>query len=67
MKVGDLVMHKKKKDQEVDHRSDWGFGYIIEVHRTMYKNHVPFVSVFWPSWKKTTKGSQVYLEVVNEN
>ena len=73
MKVGDLVMHKKEDctdhvaAKEVDHRSAWGLGYVIEVHRTMYKNHIPFVSVYWPVWKKTTKGSQVYLEVVNEN
>ena len=67
MKVGDLVMHKKKKNKEVDHRREWGFGYVIEVHRTMYENHVPIVTVFWPSWKKTTKGSQVYLEVLSEN
>ena len=65
MKVGDLVMHKKK-DQEVDHRRNWGVGFVIEVHRTMYKNHIPFVTVIWPKWNKETKGSQDYLEVVSE-
>ena len=67
MKVGDLVTNKKKKDQEVDHRREWGYGYVIKVHRTMYENHVPFVSVYWPTWNKTTKGSQAYLEVLSEN
>ena len=70
MKVGDLVMHKKKAWtflEDAKEHDERGFGYVIEVHRTMYKNHVPFVSVYWPSWKKTTKGSQVYLEVLNEN
>ena len=61
MKVGDLVQQRLKEHNE------WGYGYVIEVHRTMYKNHLPFVSVYWPVWKKTTKGSQVYLEVLSEN
>ena len=45
---------------------EWGIGYVIEVHRTMYENHVPFVTVIWPKWNKETKGSQAYLEVINE-
>ena len=61
MKLGDLVKQKGAN------RYDWGYGYVIKVHRTMYKNHVPFVSVYWPLWNKTTKGSQVYLEVLSEN
>ena len=61
MKVGDLVQQRMKRHDE------WGYGYVIKVHRTMYKNHVPFVSVYWPTWQKIVKGSQVYLEVVNEN
>ena len=69
MKVGDLVMHKKKDSTdhvvEVDHRREWGVGYVIEVHRTMYENHVPFVTVFWPKWNTETKGSQVYLEAIS--
>ena len=63
MKVGDLV----QQTALLEARDDWGYGYVIEVHRTMYKNHVPFVSVYWPTWKKIVKGSQVYLEVLNEN
>ena len=65
MKVGDLVIHKRKESQQVDHRREWGVGYVIEVHRTMYANHVPFVTVIWPKWNTETKGSQVYLEVIN--
>lgn len=61
MKVGDIVR------QQQDTGNEWGYGYIIEVHRTMYENHIPFVSVYWPSWNKTTKGSQAYLEVLSEN
>ena len=63
MKVGDLV----QQTALLEARDDWGYGYVIEVHRTMYENHVPFVSVYWPTWSKTTKGSQVYLEVISEN
>lgn len=61
MKVGDLVK------QTEDTGNEWGYGYIIKVHRTMYENHVPFVSVYWPTWNKTTKGSQAYLEVLSAN
>lgn len=60
MKVGDLVQ------QSDDPNDDWGYGYVIKVHRTMYENHVPFVSVYWPTWKKITKGSQAYIEVLSE-
>ncbi len=63
MKLGDLVKQRGKCRP----KDDWGYGYVIKVHRTMYKNHVPFVSVYWPLWNKTTKGSQVYLEVLSEN
>ena len=65
MKVGDLVMHKLKY-QEGRARREWGVGYVIEVHRTMYANHIPFVTVVWPKWNKETKGSQEYLEVISE-
>ena len=61
MKVGDLVQQSDAAHDE------WGYGYVIKVHRTMYENHVPFVSVYWPTWKKITKGSQAYLEVLNES
>ena len=66
MKVGDLVIHKKKKE-EVDHRREWGVGYVVEVHRTMYRNHIPFVTVVWPKLNTETKSSQAYLEVINES
>ena len=65
MKVGDLVMHKIKY-QEGRPRREWGVGYVIEVHRTMYADHIPFVTVIWPKWNKETKGSQDYLEVISE-
>ena len=61
MKVGDLVQ------QSDDTHEEWGYGYVIKVHRTMYENHVPFVSVYWPTWKKITKGSQAYIEVLSES
>ena len=66
MKVGDVVMHKVKH-YGAGTRREWGVGYIIEVHRTMYKNHIPFVTVIWPKWNKETKGSQDYLEVISES
>ena len=66
MKVGDLVMHKRKKYQhQIDHRREWGVGYVIEVHHSKYENHIPFVTVVWPKWNTETKGSQAYLEVLN--
>lgn len=63
MKTGDLVMQKREYGSS---SVEWGIGYVIEVHRTMYENHVPFVTVIWPKWNKETKGSQAYLEVINE-
>jgi len=62
MKVGDLVWHKDNRA-----RYEWGVGYVIELHLTIYKNHVPFVTVIWPKWNTQTKGSQAYLEVINES
>ena len=63
MKIGDLVRQKRKYGSS---SAGWGIGYVIKVHRTMYENHVPFVTVIWPKWNKETKGSQAYLEVINE-
>ena len=63
MKIGDLVRQKREHGSS---SAEWGIGYVIKVHRTMYENHVPFVTVIWPKWNKETKGSQAYLEVINE-
>jgi hypothetical protein len=59
MKVGDLVLHKEEYSAQ-----SWGVGCVIEVHDSPYPRHVSWVTVFWPTWNRETKGPQVYLEVV---
>ena len=51
MKIGDLVRQKREYGSS---SAEWGIGYVIKVHRTMYENHVPFVTVIWPKWNKET-------------
>ena len=62
MKLTDLVWLR-----DLDKRGQWGIGIIIDIHPSTYKNHVPFVSVYWPKVnKKTVNHTIAYIEVIYE-
>ena len=63
MKLTDLVWLK-----DLDQRGQWGIGIIIDVHPQIYKNHTPFVSVYWPKInRKTWKHTVAYIEKIDES
>jgi len=60
VKVGDLVRHKKDKIRG-------GYGYILKMQYSVYPDHPPWVTCYWPSWNRTTRGLAVHIEVLSES